>query len=136
MILPVTSLFSRRIRKECRPWDGAREKSAALASLGLMHLPDWMHLAALSLIFVLAALTAHAQVSSALLGIVEDPSGSGVSGAKVVVTNVETGATRTVLSDESGNFSVVSLAPGPHEVKVEKPGFKASSRTGIHLKVA
>jgi len=79
MILPVTSSFSHRIRKECPPSDGAPAKSVALA---LCH---WTHLAAFSLMFVLLAFTAHAQVYSAISGIVEDPSGAGVSGAKVVL---------------------------------------------------
>jgi hypothetical protein len=81
-------------------------------------------------------LPARAQVAGAISGTVEDSSGARVGGAKVVVTNAETGATRTATSDESGNFSMLSLAPGKHEVKVEKTGFKAAVRTGIDLKVA
>jgi hypothetical protein len=81
-------------------------------------------------------LPAHAQVAAAISGTVVDPSGAGVGAAKVTVTNDETSATRTAISDESGNFSVLSLAPGPFEVRVEKNGFKASVRTGIHLQVA
>jgi hypothetical protein len=97
---------------------------------------DTLHLAAL--ICFLAALVspARAQVAAAISGVVEDASGAGVSGAKIIITNVETGTTRTTTTDESGNFSVLSLAPGPHEVKVEKVGFKAAVRTGINLEVA
>src|SRR5580692_4142681 len=89
-------------------------------------------------VFFLVALqpSARAQVAAAISGVVEDASGAGVSGAKVIVTNVETGATRTTTTDDSGNFSVLSLAPGPHEVKIEKSGFKAAVRTGINLEVA
>ncbi len=75
-------------------------------------------------------------MAAAISGTIVDPSGAGVGGAKVIVTNDDTGATRTAISDESGNFSVLSLAPGPFEVKVEKNGFKAAVRTGIHLQVA
>jgi hypothetical protein len=91
-----------------------------------------------ALICFLAVLTspARAQVAAAISGVIEDASGAGVSGAKVIVTNVETGATRTTSTNESGNFSVLSLSPGPHEVKVEKVGFKAAVRTGINLEVA
>ena len=81
-------------------------------------------------------LPAYGQVAAAISGTIVDPSGAGVGAAKVIVTNDETGAMRRVFSDESGNFSVLSLAPGPFEVKVEKNGFKASVRTGIHLQVA
>jgi len=92
-----------------------------------------MRLAALISILILPL---HAQVAAAISGTVVDPSGAGVGAAKVIVTNDETGATRTATADESGNFSVLSLAPGLHEVKVEKNGFKAAVRTGIHLQVA
>ena len=89
-----------------------------------------------ALFLVLLMVPAQAQVAAAISGTVVDPSGAGVGAAKVIVTNDETGATRTASSDESGNFSVLSLAPGPFEVKVEKNGFKAAVRTGIHLQVA
>ena len=79
---------------------------------------------------------AHAQVAAAISGTIEDPSGASVGGAKVTVTNSETGAARATTSDDSGHFSVLSLAPGPHEVRVEKTGFKAALHTGIHLDVA
>ena len=92
-----------------------------------------MRLAALISILMLPA---HAQVAAAISGTVVDPSGAGVGGAKVTVINDETGAVRTAGTDESGNFNVLSLAPGPFEVKVEKNGFKAAVRTGIHLQVA
>jgi hypothetical protein len=84
----------------------------------------------------LLAIPVHAQVGAGISGTIEDASGASVGGAKVIVTNAETGATRATTSDEAGNFNVVSLAPGPHEVKVEKNGFKAAVRTGIHLQVA
>ncbi len=77
----------------------------------------------------------RAQVAAAISGHVEDPSGVGVSGATVTVKNLETGEVRTVTTDAAGNFRVLSLALGLHEVKVEKTGFKASVRTGINLEV-
>ena len=81
-------------------------------------------------------LPAHAQVAAAISGTVVDPSGAGVGAARVVVSNEETGARRFASSDELGNFSVLSLAPGPYAVKVEKVGFKWAFRTGINLRVA
>jgi Carboxypeptidase regulatory-like domain/TonB-dependent Receptor Plug Domain len=81
-------------------------------------------------------LPAYGQVAAAISGTIVDSSGAGVGAAKVTVTNDETGATRAAVSDESGNFSALSLTPGPFEVKVEKNGFKAAVRTGIHLQVA
>jgi len=69
--------------------DGAPAKSVAL-------LVSLTHLAAFSLMFVLLAFTAHAR-STPHFGIVEDPQ-CWPFPAQVVVTNVETGATRTLLA--------------------------------------
>ncbi len=77
----------------------------------------------------------RAQVTAAISGHVDDPSGAGVSDAMVTVKNLETGETRAVTTDAAGNFRVLSLALGLHEVKVEKTGFKAAVRNGINLEV-
>src|SRR3982075_3480849 len=77
----------------------------------------------------------HAQVSAAISGRVEDATGSSVSGVNVTVKSVETSATRSVLTDADGNFRLLSLPVGQHELKAEKPGFKTISRTGINLAV-
>ena len=79
---------------------------------------------------------AWAQVTAAVSGRVVDASGNGVSGATVTVKSLETGATRTSTTDENGAYRILSLPLGKQEVKVEKNGFKAAVRTGIHLQVA
>ena len=76
-----------------------------------------------------------AQVTAALSGHVEDGSGGAVGGATVRVRNLETAATRDVITDASGNFRVASLPLGLQEVRIEKAGFKAAVRTGINLEV-
>src|SRR5579864_6813374 len=89
----------------------------------------------LALFLCLAALVLWAQVTASISGRVEDATGSGVGGATVTVKSLETGATRTVTTGESGNFHLLSLPLGRQEVKVEKTGFKAAVRTGINLEV-
>src|ERR1035437_8975790 len=76
-----------------------------------------------------------AQVSASLSGRLEDASGAAVPGATVTVTSLETGAVRTVTTDEGGNYRVLSLAVGRYEVRAEKAGFKAVVQTGINLVV-
>ncbi len=89
--------------------------------------------------FLVAALLgstpAWPQVLASISGKVEDASGGAVHGATVTVKNLETGASRSVTTDENGNFHALSLALGPQEVKAEKKGFKAAIRTGIRLEV-
>ncbi len=81
------------------------------------------------------SLPAWAQVSASISGRVEDPSGAGVGSASVTVKSLETGAARTTVSGESGNFEVLSLPVGAQELRAEKQGFKAVVRTGINLEV-
>ena len=78
---------------------------------------------------------AAGQVTAAISGKVEDPSGAGMKGVAVTVENLETGATRSVLSDDSGNFRTLSLPVGPYQVKAEKAGFKTQIRKGVNLAV-
>src|SRR5271166_5908504 len=89
----------------------------------------------LSLVFSFGALVLWAQVTASISGRVEDATGAGVPGATVTVKSLETGATRSVVTGESGNFRLLSLPLGHQEVKVEKTGFKEAVRTGINLEV-
>ncbi len=86
-------------------------------------------------VILFAARFAPAQVAASLSGRVEDATGSPVQGVKVTVRNAETGATRTALTDDQGNYRVLALALGLHEVKAEKTGFRASVRMGVNLAV-
>jgi hypothetical protein len=86
-------------------------------------------------VLLLAPGLLRAQVAAAISGHVDDPSGVGVSSASVTVKSLETGEIRTVTTDTAGNFRVLSLALGLHEIKVEKTGFNAAVRTGINLQV-
>jgi carboxypeptidase family protein len=78
---------------------------------------------------------ALAQVTASVTGKVEDSSGGAIPGANVTVTSLETGAVRTVPSDEGGSYRVLSLPVGEYEIRAEKAGFKTASQTGINLVV-
>ena len=93
--------------------------SLALGVLVLVVSPEW----------------GWAQVTATVSGKVEDASGAAVGGATVTVKSIETGAARTVTTDETGNYRVLSLPVGSQEVRAEKPGFQSAVRTGINLVV-
>jgi len=76
-----------------------------------------------------------AQVSASISGTVQDPSGTGVSGATVTVKSLDTGVSRATMTDSDGHYTVLSLPLGPQEVTAEKNGFKSVVRTGIDLVV-
>jgi hypothetical protein len=81
------------------------------------------------------ALPLSGQVSAVVSGTVTDQSGATVSAATVTVKNVDTGAVRTTLSDDSGLYRVFSLPVGAYEIRAQKQGFADVVRTGIHLVV-
>src|SRR5271168_1403942 len=54
-----------------------------------------------------------------ILGTVTDPSGAAVAGASVVVTDTQRGLTRTVTTDEAGEYTASDLQPGTYSVQVE-----------------
>jgi Carboxypeptidase regulatory-like domain/TonB dependent receptor len=81
---------------------------------------------------VLLATTAFAQFTSSVQGVVQDPTGAGVSKASVQLLNQATSATTMTTTDDAGNFRFVSLAPGNYTINVEASGF-AKSATHVNL---
>ena len=53
------------------------------------------------------AMPAHAQIAAAISGKVTDPSCAAISGAMVTVKSLETGTSRTVTTNDSGDYTVV-----------------------------
>ena len=102
---------------------------------GFLGCGPWLAALLVAVVALLACASAGAQVSAAISGKVEDASGAAVSGATVTVKDVETGATRVVTTDLTGNYRVLSLPIGLQEIRVEKDGFKAAVRMGVKLDV-
>src|SRR5579863_5277786 len=75
------------------------------------------------------------QVGAALSGTVTDPSRAAVSAANVTVKNTDTGAVRGSVTDNAGQYQVVSLSVGNYEIHVAKSGFAEAIRAGVHLVV-
>lgn len=80
-----------------------------------------------ALIFALLGLTsAQAQLTrGSIAGTVKDNSGAAIPGARVTVTNLDTGIARTTTTNEEGIYRVPALDPGRYSVKVEKSGFES-----------
>ena len=86
---------------------------------------------------LLLSVTCEAQVTGATLsGMVADPGGAGVPGARITATNTETGVKTETVSEASGTYVMPSLAPGIYDLSVNKSGFKLKTLTGITLQVA
>ena len=87
-----------------------------------------------SLTFVLAATVCFGQ-NAQVSGSIRDPSHLSVSGADVRILNEQTGGRRNTLSNESGFYSLPSLAPGNYRITVRAAGFETIVRDGIKLEV-
>jgi hypothetical protein len=75
-----------------------------------------------------------AQATGATLqGTVADEQGAMMPGATIVITNVETGWTRDVVTDERGWYRVIALPPGEYEMRASLQGFSSYVRRGLTL---
>ena len=87
-------------------------------------------------LFLIPLLTAGLLAqSSGLSGIVTDSSGRVMPGVEVTLTNPETAASRTVITDEVGRYVFDQVTPGSYELRGSLPGFKTSVVTDLALQV-
>ena len=70
-----------------------------------------------------------------IVGTVYDPNQAAVPGAAVRVKNIDTSFTRSVSSNDTGQYRAVLLDPGRYELSVEKSGFAPATLTGIVVSV-
>jgi hypothetical protein len=74
-------------------------------------------------------------VSGTLLGTITDASGAVMPGATVTLKNVNTGLTRTLVTDSAGEYTAPSLPTGKYTVVAELSGFKTTTVPNIDLGV-
>src|SRR5687767_1666361 len=99
-----------------------------------------MRLVLRGLFGVLVALTigadmALAQATAQISGTVRDVNGGVLPGADVTAIQTDTGAKRSVVSNETGAFVPTNLPTGPYRLEVSLSGFRSFARTGIVLQV-
>jgi hypothetical protein len=70
-----------------------------------------------------------------IMGTVSDQSGGVVSGANVIVTDTQRGVSKTLVTNDAGEFNATTLPPGTYTVRVEARGFKTVDRQNIVLEV-
>jgi len=90
----------------------------------------------LLLLAVAGASAAFSQaVNASLVGTIIDSSGAAVPGAKITLTETNTGVSRGTSSNESGNYTFSDLPPGTYTLTAEQTGFKRASRPGVEVVV-
>ena len=96
----------------------------------------WCFAAIVGLVFGLACTQAGAQFTQgAIVGAVKDSAGAVVPQATVKLTNIDEGTARVTQSNEVGDFRFLDVKAGRYSLKVEAPGFKQWSLSGIRLAV-
>ncbi|WP_158822484.1 TonB-dependent receptor [Granulicella sp. S156] len=78
----------------------------------------------------------HAQESSAqITGTVTDASGAVLPNASALIVSQDTGTTRQVKTDKSGEFLAPALEPGHYRITIASPGFETFVTEGVVLSI-
>src|SRR5579863_5326753 len=93
----------------------------------------WLRIGLLTLVSACVAL-AQRDLST-LAGTITDSSGGVVANAKVTITDVATGESYTMTSNNLGEFVRPALKPGNYTITVSAPGFKMSEQKNVILTV-
>lgn len=77
---------------------------------------------------------AQSQASTGqIAGTVKDAAGAVITGAKIKVTNIDTGFTQTMTSGENGLFRAVLLPPGRYKVTANNAGFAEGMADNVQV---
>jgi len=91
---------------------------------------------AVVVVIVFTSLSVSAQeITGSIRGTVQDPSASTVQNATVTAIQVETGLTRTVVTDRQGAYVLVELPVGHYRLEARAQGFEKYLQQGITLDV-
>jgi hypothetical protein len=82
-----------------------------------------------------SSVMAQSADTGALTGIIRDPSGAVVTGAKVTVTNLQTAQNRDTVSGSDGSYKIVLLPPGKYKVSISMAGFQTAEYPSITINV-
>jgi len=70
-----------------------------------------------------------------IVGTVTDPSGAVVPNVNVTITNTDTGVSRTIPTNDAGQYVAPDLPIGHYNIKASASGFKVAEQKGIALTV-
>jgi len=89
-----------------------------------------------SLLILLIGLPAFSQLNAGRIwGTITDQSGSIISGATVTIVDTARGVSRTLTTDDAGQYNAPNLTPGTYTVRSEFTGFQSVERPNVLLEV-
>ncbi len=89
--------------------------------------------AMLVLALALPPLAWSQNVNGAINGVVTDPSGAAVAGAKVTARNRDQGIISSTVTASDGVYDLPRLPVGPYDIRVEAQGFQAAAKSNVVL---
>jgi hypothetical protein len=92
-----------------------------------------MNMRFLYLILALPLTLCSQEFRGTISGVITDPSSAVITGARVTVTEVNTGTKVEVASENTGQYTAPFLLPGDYSIVARYAGFKDAVRKGIHL---
>jgi hypothetical protein len=84
---------------------------------------------------LLMTTTIFAQLTSRLDGTIIDQTGGVIPGASVVLTNQNTGISRTTVSNDQGNYVFPQTPPGVYQIEAELTGFRTAIIRNVRVDV-
>src|SRR5437870_3480793 len=84
---------------------------------------------------IFSCLCVWAQATAQISGTIRDQSGAVLPGVEVTATQTSTGIARSVVTNETGSYTLPNLAIGPYRLEAGLPGFRTFVQTGIVLAV-
>ena len=90
----------------------------------------------MGLLLLVPALASAQTYQGGVRGAVRDADGGVLPGTTVTLTNAQTGAVRTSVTNERGEYVFASVAPGTYNVAVELSGFAPFLREALEVGVA
>ncbi len=95
-----------------------------------------LKLAAFAVALLSTTAVIYAQVAAGTINVeVQDSSGALMPGGTITLTHVSSGQIRTGMTSASGTFRAAFMPVGEYSIRVEAPGFKSKTTTGLVLQV-
>lgn len=88
-----------------------------------------------SMLLVSAAISARADVTGSITGVVHDRAGAVVTGAKVKVTNTQTNLSQETTTGSDGSYHFLALPAGKYTISASATGFRVYNASDITLEV-
>jgi carboxypeptidase family protein/TonB-dependent receptor-like protein len=111
-------------------------KSLSLA-VTVMFSTSFLPLFAITSTYLIVAPVSTAQSSKGIVvGTITDPTGAGVAGGTVRITNTSTNVSRETNSTSDGSFRFDAVDPGTYKVEVTAGGFKTAERDNVIIAAA